>query len=224
MDYTGFVPANVGLYVFDLDGTLVDSLVDLTGAVNWILARYGFPAVEAETVRRATGNGAANLLERCFALAGRESGRATLSGAEMERALGEYREHYDAHCAERTVLYPGMREWLEDITARGCRMAVLTNKPGMVSRSLLRALGVDGFFDIIAGPETFGALKPDPAGILRILELTGYGPEETVMVGDSVVDIQTGLNAGVFTCAITGGLGDEGALRSLPYGVLIERT
>ena len=215
MDYAGFVPDSFSLYVFDLDGTLVDSLADLSLSVNWILAREGFPPVADETVRRSVGNGARNLLARCFAASAASdgTGKPVPEGAAMDRVLDEYRAQYDAHCAEHTVSYPGMREWLEFLAARGRRLAVLTNKPERATRHLLRALDLESFFFIIAGPESFGALKPEPAGLEAIMKAADAARCDTVMVGDSLVDVETARNAGVAACAITGGLGDEVALR-----------
>lgn len=216
MDYAGVAPDSFSLYVFDLDGTLVDSLADLALSVNWILAREGFPPVGDETVRRAVGNGARNLLARCFAAAASSpggEGRTVPDAQAMDRVLEAYRAHYDAHCAEHTALYPGMREWLESLAARGKSLTVLTNKPENATRLLLRALGIEGFFAVIAGPESSGALKPDPAGLEAIMQAVGAGEKDTVMVGDSSVDVETARNAGIAVCAITGGLGDEAALR-----------
>ena len=216
MDYSGFVPDIFSLYVFDLDGTLVDSLADLALSVNWILAREGFSPVSDETVRRAVGNGAQNLLARCFAAAAAlPSGerRAVPDAQAMNRILEAYRAHYDAHCAEHTALYPGMREWLEGLAAKGRILAVLTNKPENATRLLLRALDIERFFAVIAGPESFGALKPDPSGLEAIMKAVGAGRKDTVMVGDSSVDVETARNAAVAVCAITGGLGDAVALR-----------
>jgi len=216
MDYAGFVPDSFSLYVFDLDGTLVDSLADLSLSVNWILAREGFSSVSDDTVRRAVGNGARNLLARCFAAAAAlpgGKGRAVPDAQAMDRILEAYRAHYDAHCTEHTALYPGMLEWLEGLAAQGRRLAVLTNKPENATRLLLRALGIEGFFAVIAGPESFCALKPDPAGLEAIMKAVGAGRKDAVMVGDSSVDVETARNAGIAVCAITGGLGDEPALR-----------
>ena len=234
MDYSRAIRPRFSLYVLDLDGTLVDSLEDLWLSVNWILGRKGFPAVDRETVRRAVGNGARNLLARCFARAADVAapadhagaidapdknipavGAQTVpAGAALDAILDEYRAHYDAHCAEHTALYPGMREWLEDLSAAGARLAVLTNKPETATRTLLDALGVAPLFSVIAGPETYGTLKPDPAGLRAIMSALGARAEETVMVGDSAVDVETARNAGVAAVALSGGLGDEESLRA----------
>jgi phosphoglycolate phosphatase len=223
MDYSRIIPDRFRLYVFDLDGTLVDSLEDLCLSVNWVLARKSYPEVDRETVRRAVGNGARNLLARTFASAAEAGGRDAPSGAELDGILAEYRARYEAHCAEHTALYPGIRDWLESLRARGLKLAVLTNKPERATRALLDALKVSGYFMAIAGPETFGATKPDPAGLKAIMRLAGAGLSETVMIGDSSVDVETARNAGVACCGITGGLGDSSAMLALRPEYVIER-
>jgi len=223
MDYSLIIPDRFRLYAFDLDGTLVDSLEDLYLSVNWILARKGFPLVDRETVRRSVGNGARKLIAQTFAAAAESSGRVVPSGTELDGILAEYRARYEAHCAEHTALYPGIREWLDLLRARGASLAVLTNKPERATRALLDALKVSDLFMAIAGPETFGATKPDPAGLNGIIGLAGAGLAETVMIGDSTIDVLTARNAGVACCGITGGLGDASAMLSLLPEYVIER-
>lgn len=223
MDYTGYIGSGARLCVFDLDGTLVDTLEDLWLSVNWILGEEGSAGVGRETVRRAVGNGALTLLKRCFAASAQTCGKPYPGDAAVERALDPYRARYDATCADHASLYPGMREWLEFLSARECALAVLTNKPELSARRLLAALGVDGFFAVIAGPETYGALKPDPAGVRAIMKACGIS-RGVYMIGDSVVDIMTARNAGVVSCGITGGLGDEGELVASAPDILIKRT
>jgi phosphoglycolate phosphatase len=224
MDYSGLVPHRFRLYVFDLDGTLIDSLEDLALSVNWILGEFRFSSIDEESVRLGVGNGARNLLVRAFASAALADSRAVPADGEIDAALIRYRAHYDAHCTEHTRLYPGIREWLDTLAAQGAKLAVLTNKPEGATRTLLSALGVADRFDVIAGPETFGSLKPDPAGLRAIMAKCGARVDETVMIGDSTVDVETARNAGVTACGITGGLGDDDALRASKPDILIERT
>lgn len=223
MDYTGYIGEGARLCVFDLDGTLVDTLEDLWLSVNWILGEEGFAAVDRETVRRSVGNGALTLLKRCFAESARAGGKPYPGDAAVERAIVPYRERYDAVCADHAILYPGIPEWLESLASRGCALAVLTNKPASAATLLLRALGVDGYFAVIAGPETYGALKPDPAGIFAIMDACGTSRDGVYLIGDSVVDMMTARNARVTAVGITGGLGDEGELVASAPDILIER-
>ena len=108
MDYAARIPNRFDLYIFDLDGTLIDSLDDLTAAMNVTLVRYGYATVDRETVRRAIGNGARNLVRRTFSAASRQNPEEIV--ATVEAALPEYREEYAKRCTDKTVLYPGMRE------------------------------------------------------------------------------------------------------------------
>ena len=221
MDYTTQIPDQYDLYIFDLDGTLIDSLDDLTTAMNATLAHNGFPPVDRETVRRGIGNGARTLVSRTLATAANVSETELVS--LVERTLPEYRAEYAKHCTEKTALYPGMREWLETLKQQGKRLAVLTNKPEDLAIRILKALDADSFFTCIYGPESAGTLKPDPAGITLIMEKTGSTADRTILIGDSSVDINTARNAGIACCAITGGIGDDEELRELGADYLVER-
>jgi len=249
MDYTGYIADKFDLYIFDLDGTLVDSLGDLTGAVNAMLASHGLPPVGGEIVRRGVGIGSRNLLFRSFAMAARLAGASCPAHiadtgiladpdpyTSNERAdrypafvsliaatMPKYHDHYMANCTGATFFYPGIREWLEHLAARGHKMAVLTNKPHVATLEIINNLGVGHFFYKAAGPESIGALKPDPAGIVLMMKETGIPPARTIMIGDSMVDIDTGRNAGVAVCGITGGFGEDADLRAARCDVLIER-
>ncbi len=222
MDYAAHLPARFDLYVFDLDGTLIDSLDDLTAAMNVTLARYGLAAVDRETVRRGIGNGAKNLVRKTFSAASGQTPEELVATAEA--ALPEYRADYAARCCDKTALYPGMREWLETLKRQGARLAVLTNKPEDLAVRILQGLGAADLFACIVGPESAGALKPDPAGVELIMKHTGVPAERTILIGDSTVDILTARNAGIASCGITGGLGDDDALRALKPDYLIERV
>jgi len=250
MDYTRFIPDDYELYIFDLDGTLVDSLGDLTGAVNAQLSAHGLPPVESEIVRRGVGIGSRNLLFRSFAMAARLAGPSCpppIAGTGIladpdpytsnERAdrypdfaaliaetMPKYHDHYMANCTAGTFFYPGMREWLEHLASRGHKMAVLTNKPHVATLEIINTLGAGHFFHKAAGPESIGVLKPDPAGIALMMKETGISAGRTIMIGDSMVDIETGRNAGVAVCGITGGFGEDADLRAAGCDVLIERT
>lgn len=221
MDYTAHIPDQFDLYIFDLDGTLIDSLDDLTTAMNVTLTRYGYPPVDRETVRRGIGNGAKNLVHKTFTTASQQNPAELVS--LVETALPEYRAEYAKHCTEKTALYPGMRKWLETLKQQGKHLAVLTNKPEDFAVRILNALGAADFFTCIFGPESAGALKPDPAGVTHIMEKTGVPVDRTILIGDSSVDIHTARNAGISSCGITGGIGDDEELRGLGADYLIER-
>lgn len=220
------IPDSFSLYIFDLDGTLIDSLDDLTAAVNGILVRKGFERVGRETVRLCIGHGARNLVAKAFEFS---AGHA-MEPAFIDSVLPEYREIYRGNGVVHTFVYPGMTEWLDDLLRRGKKIAVLTNKPEKESREILAALGIADRFFMIAGPETYGAVKPDPAGIFGLMNAAGTELPScaltpgAVMIGDSDVDLLTGRNAGIPVCAVTGGIGDEAELRALAPDWIIERN
>jgi phosphoglycolate phosphatase len=201
------------LVVFDLDGTLIDSSADLVRSVNATLARIApqAPALPPDRIRSFVGHGARTLVERTLAEA-RLARRA-------EDVLPVFLDVYRAHLLDETRLYPGVAEAIEGLD--GYRLAVLTNKPGDMSRTILEGLGVAHRFVRIWGPEDVPARKPDPAGLRRLMEEAGAGPEETAMVGDSAVDVRTGRAAGVLTVGVSYGLDPEG-LRAEPPDVTLD--
>ena len=202
-----------GLVVFDLDGTLIDSSADLAAAVNRTLARVApqAPALPMDRILSFVGHGASALIERTLAEAGVPQ--------RAEDVLPIYLEVYRAHMLDSTRLYPGVREALDALD--GYTLAVLSNKAGDLSRAILEGLGVARMFVRIWGPEDVPAKKPDPAGLLRLMEEAGARAEDTAMVGDSPVDIRTGRAAGVFTVGVSYGLDPDG-LRADPPDVTLE--
>ena len=202
----------VELVVFDLDGTLIDSARDLAASVNAAIERLrpGTPPVPLERVRTFVGDGAAMLVTRTLGAAG--------VAVPKEEALPVFLECYQARLLDTTVLYPGVRESLDALGDR--RLAVLTNKPGEMSRRILEGLGVAGRFVRICGAGDVPAKKPDPAGLRMLLEETGTPPAAAVLVGDSAVDVRTGRAAGVLTVGVTYGL-DPTSLVAVPPDVLI---
>lgn len=195
--------AAIRLLIFDLDGTLIDSKLDLALSVNATLRHLGRRPLEEETIFSYVGQGAPTLIRR---VVGEEA-----SPEEVARGLEFFLAHYREHKLDHTRLYPGTRETLQRLAnGHGVpprALAVLTNKPERVSREILTGLGVAEMFRFIYGGNTFETKKPDPLGLRTLLENTGVPPRATMIVGDSDVDIQTGVNAGVWTCGVTYGFG-----------------
>jgi phosphoglycolate phosphatase len=186
------------LAVFDLDGTLVDSLDDLHASVSHALRAVGLPPRSRGEVRGFVGEGARVLVAKAVAP------RADL----VEPALAAWRAHYEEHCLDRTRAFPGVEALL---AGAGRPLAVLTNKPGALSRKILGGLGLlPRFAAVVGGDEA--PRKPDPAGLLAILAKVGATPAETVLVGDSRHDVATGLAAGVPVVAVTWGLSSRADL------------
>jgi phosphoglycolate phosphatase len=204
--------SKAGLVVFDLDGTLIDSSDDLASTVNATLARVSpaAPPLSLEKIRSFVGHGARTLVERALE-------EAKLP-QRAEDVLPLFLEVYRGHLLDRTRLYPGVAEALADLD--GYCLAVLSNKPGDMSRAILEGLGVAYRFARIWGPEDAGAKKPDPVGLRRLMEEAGAGRDETAMVGDSAVDVRTGRAAGVLTVGVSYGLDPEG-LRAEPPDVTL---
>lgn len=169
--------------VFDLDGTLVDSVGDLATSASALVTRLGGRALSLEEVGMMVGDGAGELVRRALAAAGLDP--------ETPGALAQFLEIYDAHLLDSTRAYPGIVEALE-LVSRRARLTVLTNKPQAPSERLLDALGLAGYFARVIGGDGPYGRKPDPAG-LRAL---AAGSRPVMLVGDSPVDYQTAVNAG----------------------------
>ena len=200
------------LVVFDLDGTLVDSSADLAAGVNAMLARMapGTAAIPVEVIRTFIGSGARNLVARSLAHAG--------AAVAPEDALPVFLEEYAARLTDSTRFYPGVEDALDRLT--GCTLAVLTNKPGDMSRRILEALGAgDRFFRVYGGGD-LPSRKPDAAGLLKLMEEAGAPARETVIVGDSAIDVRTGRAAGAITVGVTYGFDPESLAAEPPDAVL----
>jgi phosphoglycolate phosphatase len=186
------------LAVFDLDGTLVDSLDDLHASVSHALAAVGLPPRTRDEVHGFVGEGARLLLAK--AVAPRDD--------LLEPALAAWRPHYAAHCLDRTRPYPG----IEALLAGAARvLAVHTNKPGEMARKILAGLGLLPRFQVVVGGDD-APRKPDPTGLLEIMARAGAAPAEAVLIGDSRHDVETARAAGVQMVAVTWGLSTRAEL------------
>ncbi|AJE03662.1 HAD-IA family hydrolase [Geobacter pickeringii] len=192
------MPHRTDLIIFDLDGTLIDSLADLTDATNHMLTIFNRPALAEQEVRLLVGQGARRLVERALPGAGE---------AEIERALLLFIDYNHRNIAVRTVLYPGVRETLDLLRACGTRMAVVSNKNVALCREVLTILAVDGYFDAVLGADSLPQRKPSPEPVLKLLADFGVDANRAAMVGDSINDIAAGNGAGVTTVGCTWGYG-----------------
>jgi len=196
---TGAVPFQ--LVIFDLDGTLIDSSVDLANAVNAARGNLGLPPMEHAKVYSYVGNGAPVLIRKALG--------PEFPANVVADALEFFIEYYRNHKLDNTVLYPGLREALERFRERGIQMAVLTNKPVNISRAIVEGLGLDEHFRSVYGGNSFENKKPHPVGVETLMAETGASREQTLMVGDSSVDVQTARNAQVTSCGVTWGFQPE---------------
>jgi phosphoglycolate phosphatase len=178
--------------VFDLDGTLVDTAPDLINALNFVLSREGLPAVPLKSARNMIGAGARKLLERGLEVDGRHVGPG-----DLDRLTHDFIDHYAGHIADESRAFDGLEDALDDLTARGCRLAVCTNKLEWLSRLLLDELGLSSRFSAICGADTFGVSKPDPAILQQTVARAGGRLASTVMVGDAGTDVGVARRANV---------------------------
>ena len=190
----------VDLVIFDLDGTLIDSKLDIACAVNATRLRMGRPALDNDTVYSYVGNGAPVLMRRAFPDA---------SDEEVKQALEFFLAYYRDHPLDNTKFYPGTGETLDRLQAAGVKSAVLTNKPLGITKQILEGLGASDRFVRVYGGESFPKRKPDPAGVNALLSEFSISPARAVMVGDSAVDMQTGRNASILACGVTYGFQPE---------------
>jgi phosphoglycolate phosphatase len=197
-----FDPRAIKLVIFDLDGTLIDSRLDLVHSVNAALRHIGRPELPSNVIAGYVGDGAPILIQRAL---GGESVNEELVRAGLNFFLSYYREHKLDH----TTVYEGVKESLAAIqrTSNGSRrkMAVLSNKPVVPSRAIIEALGLGPFFAQVYGGNSFATKKPDPEGARKLLEENGVQPEQAAFVGDSHVDVETGKNAGLRTVGVSYG-------------------
>jgi phosphoglycolate phosphatase len=213
-----FDPRSIRLLIFDLDGTLIDSRLDLVHSVNAMLREMRCPELPGEVIATYVGDGAPTLVRRALG----DPADEALFKAALEYFLGYYRLHKLDH----TTVYEGIPEVLASLahTSNGVQrqMAVLSNKPVRPSQDIVQALGLGDFFVRIYGGNSFVTKKPDPLGAETILHETGVAAHEALMIGDSSIDVQTGRNAGLWTCGVTYGFAPH-TLEEVEPDVVVER-
>lgn len=187
---------------FDLDGTLIDSSVDLAASINHMLAALGLPARDPTEVRGFIGNGRDMLIRRAA---------PALTAADMPRAIALFSEHYRAHCCVATAPYEGVPELLSGLHSAGCRIGVATNKPGDFARQIISGLGLDAWIPLPAVIGGDRLRKPDPQQVLAVCTSLSVDPSQTWMVGDHETDLKAGRAAGCRVAFCTWGIGQADA-------------
>ncbi|MCD8014381.1 MAG: HAD-IIIA family hydrolase [Lachnospiraceae bacterium] len=182
--------------VFDLDGTLLDTLKDLADSTNAVLSHYGMPQRSMEEVRDFVGNGIRRLLQK--AVPGGEA------NPDFGKAYDEFKDYYDKHCMDATEPYPGVLFLLTELHKKGIRMAIVSNKADFAVKKLCRVY-FNELVEVAVGEREGCRRKPEPDSVLQALDEMGVPLERAVYVGDSEVDIQTAKNAGIDSIIVTWG-------------------
>jgi phosphoglycolate phosphatase len=202
------------LLVFDLDGTLIDSARDLANSVNAALDHMGRPPLTEEIIASFVGNGAAMLVRQALA-AENHIPPDEVHDEEIATAYSYFLEHYRAHLLDSTYAYEGVVETLKTLSGRFA-MAVLTNKPVRPARRICEGLGMAECFRVIYGGDSFPLKKPDPMGLNAIIAEVGVRADETMMIGDSKVDVLTARNAGAWSLGCQFGFGPQNLHEEMP--------
>jgi phosphoglycolate phosphatase len=193
------------LIMFDLDGTLVETGLEIADAVNDTLRRFELPEVRQTQVNDWIGHGARELLIQAWAFSSQQDVAAVRASPRLPQIIAEFDGHYERRCGTRSHLYPQVREVLDDLRGQRVRLAVVTNKEGRFTRRVLDAHRLTPYFDCVISGDSLPTKKPDPAGVLSCLAQFDMPADQALFVGDSSIDVATARNAGV-------------AVWVLPYG------
>jgi phosphoglycolate phosphatase len=200
-----FNPETLRLVIFDLDGTLIDSRLDLVHSVNAALRHLGRPGLPDEVIATYVGDGAPMLVRRALGDPDDDE--------QVRRGLEFFLSYYREHKLDHTRLYAGIPEALTAIqqgrNGHRRKLAVLSNKPVNPSRAIVEALGLSPFFMQVYGGNSFSTKKPDPLGAQTLLQEAGCSAHQALIVGDSSNDVLTGRNAGMWTCGVTYGFAPQ---------------
>lgn len=205
---------NYKLAVFDMDGTILDTLEDLTDSVNYVMERYHYPTHSLDAVRGFVGNGIRLLIERAVPQG--------IAKEQIDAVYADFMEYYKEHCADKTKPYEGIVELLETLRAAGCLTAVVSNKADAAVQELCVQY-FDGLFDFAIGERAGMAKKPAPDAVYEVLKQLEVSKADAVYIGDSDVDFDTARNSGLDCISVTWGFRTEEFLRN--YGAkTIART
>jgi phosphoglycolate phosphatase len=203
--------------IWDLDGTLIDSVADLSAALNRLLGERGLARLPATVVRPMIGDGAARLVERAFAAAG-----TPLAGASLEAAVLRFLELYGESPLDQTRVFDGAVAAMDQLTRAGWAHGVCTNKPHAITTDILARLGFDGRISVVVGGDSTPQTKPHPAPLLSCLRQMGVACIDAVMIGDSAIDVLAARAAGVPVVIVTFGYSRQ-PVRSLGADAVVER-
>lgn len=199
------------LIIYDLDGTLVDTAEDITEAINAMLTELSVSTLSRDQIRRHVGRGLHDLVGRCL---------NTTDPALLSRGLRAFEAHYGAHMTDHSRLYPAARETLEHFKSR--LQIIFTNKPNPYAKDLIIALGISAYFHEILAGSAAAPRKPDPSVLLALMRDLKVKPEDALLVGDSLIDVETGRNAGILTVILGQGFEDREALTAAQPDIMVD--
>ena len=203
--------------IFDLDGTLINSLEDLAEGINRMLDDHGYPRQPIEAFPLYIGDGVRSLVLKALP-------ESVLESEDIEARVADYQRHYQDTWKDKTSPYPGITDLLKTLHAEGFKLAVLSNKPHAFTQLCCDHFFPDVSFEVVFGARPNVPRKPDPAGAFEIAEILGLKPDECAFIGDSGFDMATAVNAGMLPVGVTWGFRDEEELRSFGAKVLISQA
>jgi phosphoglycolate phosphatase len=203
----------VDVVIFDFDGVLVDTGLDIANAMNFVLREFGLAELPAQTIIGFIGRGAGNLVLDCL---GQEH------AGLLDQALPIFIERYSRYHLVDTCLYAGVKEVLGSLRQAGVILAIATQKPEPITHAILSGLAIDTYIFLVVGPESITHRKPHPESITRVIQSVQADPRRVIMVGDMPTDIQAGKAAGALTCAVTYGLGKAADLEAAGPDFIID--
>ncbi len=207
----------IKLCIFDLDGTVLDTVKSIAHFGNTALEMNGIEPIEVNEYKYLAGRGVANLLR------GMLNFRNCYTDELYQKVFRDYNTAYDANVSYKTTVFEGLRETLDAIKADGIRMAIVSNKPDFATRTVVNAHYGEGYFDFVTGQVPGGVLKPDPTVVLSVMESFEVTREECLYIGDTSTDMQTGKNAGMYTVGVLWGFRGREELLANGADLLIEK-
>ncbi len=206
------------LFMFDLDGTVLDTLGTISYYANAALEKNGVAPIEKNEYKYLVGKGIANLVH------GMLTYRECYSDALYESVFCDYNTAYNADVSFGTVIYPGVKETLDALKSRGVKIAIISNKPDFATQGVVEKIFGKGYFDFVTGQKPGAPLKPDPTVVLSVMQAFHAAPEECAYIGDTGGDMKTGKNAGVLSLGVLWGFRESEELLGAGADALIERA